>query len=166
MKDGFHKILAKQIEKFIDSTDKDADQLNDFLEAVDKTYKCLEEEKRVLTETLEKNSRELVEANKKLKEQVETQRGILEDLQAALIVLDEDNENLEKTEDPKYLSRVLVRIIAQHAQVEEQLKARTTEMEFINKSMIGRELKMVDLKKEIIELKKKLDQKSGKKNKE
>ena len=44
--------------------------------------------------------------------------------------------------------------ITKHKQAEENLSDRIKDLEFLNKSMVGRELKMVELKKELEELKK------------
>lgn len=48
--------------------------------------------------------------------------------------------------------------------IEKKVEERTEQLQKTNDFMIGRELKMVDLKNEIIELKKKLGNKSGKNN--
>jgi hypothetical protein len=46
----------------------------------------------------------------------------------------------------------------------EELSANKTEIEHTNNVMLGRELKMIDLKKEIYELKAELNHKKGKKD--
>ncbi len=48
------------------------------------------------------------------------------------------------------------------AQKTEELSSRVTELERVNKSMVGRELKMVELKKEIESLKKRIKNGNGK----
>ena len=59
-------------------------------------------------------------------------------------------ENLEKK-----LAEYAKRLEAKIAERTTELSDRVKELEFLNKTMVGRELKMVELKKEIKSLKKK-----------
>ena len=54
---------------------------------------------------------------------------------------------------------LLVRDVLKAKEMENQLKGRVDKLAEINRAMVGRELKMVELKKEIQELKDKLEQK-------
>lgn len=63
--------------------------------------------------------------------------------------------------DDKYSLQATVRDITEQKEIEEKLKKYTLELERFNKLAIGRELKMVELKKEIEELKKRLTHKNN-----
>ncbi len=148
-----HKLLARQIKKLLQGVDENDQQLKPFFEAISKAYDDYDADNKLLERTIELSSKELVEANDQLREQLKKQQTVLEDLKAALSVLAEDDQDVA-SDDLTFLSSKLVKLIAEHSQAEEQLKARTQEMELINKVMIGRELKMIELKKQIIKLSK------------
>lgn len=161
MFDGFSKLLKKQISKFFPDSSGVEEKVTKLLEEINQTYidfeKSIEDLKMAKMADEEKNKA----LQKELKYQSDKDKSILEDLKAALLVLDEDNPSVADADDTSFLSRVLVDLIAKHSQVEEKLKSRTQEMELLNKVMIGRELKMVELKKQIISLQNRVKELEG-----
>ncbi len=101
-----HKILERQIKKIFGSTDSIPKSLEAFLKLVDDAYKNADEDRLLIERSLEISSKELLEANSKMREEA----GVL--------------------------------------------KGNIGELEKMNQLMIDRELKMIELKKEIAILKK------------
>lgn len=65
-----HKILDKQIRKFFGKPDSIPDELHTLFENIDRTYKHLDEDRALLERSLELSSKELIEINSKLQQEI------------------------------------------------------------------------------------------------
>jgi len=105
-----HKLLERQIKKYLKTKDLSSDECQDFFKSVSDSYQHNDEDRELIERSLEISSRELGEKNKQLQDEI--------------------------------------------TQVMEQ----TQEMEKLNNLMIGREIKMIELKKQIAKLTEKINQ--------
>lgn len=67
-----HRILQRQVRKIFGESPELTPEVKRLLEAVDETYQHFDEDRKLIERSLELSSKELVESNRKLREEVET----------------------------------------------------------------------------------------------
>lgn len=76
---GLHRLLQRQVNKFLNAKSVDITQLQDFISAVNDAYRGFEEDHKHLERTLEVSSNELFKANAELKETKQNLEKIVEE---------------------------------------------------------------------------------------
>ena len=96
----YHKLLLRQIKKYLGEIQDLDEKTKAFLQAVDRTYWHNEQERKLLERSMELSSKELTLANEKLRLEAENQKLILNKLKEALWNLRTEDSDLKK-EDAK-----------------------------------------------------------------
>ena len=109
-----HKLLARQIRKFLSANLAEDDSLSNFLEAISKSYTDNDSKLEMMQRSTIISSQELSDANDNLRETAEAQKKIIESLERSIAVLNTNNSNLissdkqnEKIYDPLALAQKL-----------------------------------------------------------
>lgn len=81
-----HRLLQRQVSKFLDEKKFDINSLEDFITAVNNAYHGFEEDHRQLERTLEVSSNELFKANAELRETKQNLEKIIEERTREIVV--------------------------------------------------------------------------------
>ncbi|MBS1778246.1 MAG: PAS domain S-box protein [Bacteroidetes bacterium] len=95
----FNKLLRRQLVKlFGDNAEKVSAELKDFLKVVSESYDHYEKDRRMLERSIEISSKEMIELNNRLKQEVEEDnKAIYQSLQESLFNLNEEQEEKKIT---------------------------------------------------------------------
>lgn len=126
-----HRVLERQIKRFLGvvKVDELDPKWRALLESISVTYDHADEDRRLLTHSLELSSKEFVALNKKLRDE----NSIVEE------------KVRERTQDLEHEKKNLL-------ELQKNIMERQNELERINNLMVNRELRMVELKQRIQEL--------------
>lgn len=116
-----NKLLERQVKKTFGDLSRVPQNLLPFLEIVSQAYDGFEEDRNLMERSLELSSQELTETNKKLRQEAETQKAILESLREATATLKPSKgtgEWLTTKEDAVSLARSLSKLIAEEKALE------------------------------------------------
>ncbi|UPT65271.1 MAG: PAS domain S-box protein [Sphingobacteriales bacterium JAD_PAG50586_3] len=91
-----HRLLQRQVSKFLDEKKFDMNSLEDFITAVNNAYQGFEEDHRQLERTLEVSSNELFKANAELRETKQNLEKIIEERTREIVAA---NKQLAKSEE-------------------------------------------------------------------
>jgi two-component system, OmpR family, sensor histidine kinase VicK len=87
-----HRSLERQIKKSLPSLDLASPQWGDFLKAIDQSYRHFDEDRKLISRSLDLSSKELVEVNEKIAKEKAKDDIILESIGDALIITDEKGQ--------------------------------------------------------------------------
>lgn len=116
-----NKLLERQVRKTFGDLSKVPQNLLPFLEIVSRAYDGFEQDRDLMERSLELSSQELTDANKKLRQEADTQKAILESLREATATLKPGKgtgEWLTTKEDAVSLARSLSKLIAEEKALE------------------------------------------------
>ena len=133
-----NNLLLRLVKKHLGNPEKLDDKLKTFLEAVDRSYEHCEEERLILTRSMELSSDELFRANEKLRYEAEKHKVILDKLKDTLWNLQRDKTKFgkNKLEDQDVVSIVdsLKQQILQKKRAESALKESEEKFRLITSS--------------------------------
>ena len=84
-----HRTLERQIKKFLPGADAASAQWQNFFKSVDETYNHFDDDRKLMSRSLELSSKEQVEANDKIAKEKAKDDIILESIGDALVITDE-----------------------------------------------------------------------------
>ncbi len=117
-----NKLLERQVRKTFGDLAKVPQNLLPFLDIVSQAYDGFEDDRNLIERSLELSSQELTDINKRLREEAETQKAILESLRQATAVLKPtegvSKEWLTTKKEAVELARDLTKLIAEEKQLE------------------------------------------------
>tara|TARA_R110002012_G_scaffold320402_2_gene543897 strand:+ start:6969 stop:8030 length:1062 start_codon:yes stop_codon:yes gene_type:complete len=87
-----HSLLKRQVRKYLPENLNDSEEINVFLEAIDKSYSDYDDKANMVQRAMNLSSDELFQANKALRVEAESQRKILNILEKAIEVLNSSND--------------------------------------------------------------------------
>ena len=98
-----HKLLVRQIRKFLPDTSAENSLFTSFMKAVSKSYDDYDSKLEILQRSTIISSKELSEANENLRERAESQKKIIESLERSIASLNTNFENQidQKLQDDK-----------------------------------------------------------------
>jgi light-regulated signal transduction histidine kinase (bacteriophytochrome) len=88
-----HKLLARQIRKFLPDSSVEDSVLTNFLQAISKSYQDNDSKLEILQRSTIISSKELSEANDNLRQRAESQKKIIESLERSIASLNTNFEN-------------------------------------------------------------------------
>ncbi|AWV99094.1 response regulator [Arcticibacterium luteifluviistationis] len=95
-----HKLLQKQIRKFIDGDNVNLDGLDDFFTAVNNSYASFDRDKKITEHAFQVSEREYQEVMDNLKKENELKKASIQKVKHTLIELDSKNASfLDESED-------------------------------------------------------------------
>ncbi|MFT3919890.1 PAS domain S-box protein [Cloacibacterium sp.] len=124
MEDTFHKLLNRQINKYLSEDCKKNSQFQNFIQAIDNSYKAFERDKELMNHAFYESEQEYNQINKKLKEEYELKEQSIENLYKSLQVLEEDFEDSsihEKEDDLLFVSNYLNKQLEKTKKAEKEL---------------------------------------------
>lgn len=103
-----HKLLQRQIDKYLKPAGGMPEALAAFLKAVSESYDHYEKDRKMLERSIELSSKEMIELNKQLRNEAEeNSRMVYEKLKESLVLLnDENDEVLPADADPYKLFQI------------------------------------------------------------
>jgi len=121
----FHKLLARQIRKYLGANPPDGENISAFLDAVNDSYAHYEKDRELLDRSSGIAFQELAEAASRLKKEAEMRRAAIQNLKQALETLRSSSEDLEQLEfDESHLvdlAEVIRGQIGKRRQAEEKM---------------------------------------------
>ena len=146
-----NKLLKRQIEKHLGAKYPIDAELKSFYGAINDAYDSFDEDRKMTEHSLEISSNELLENNRQLQADAKKQEEVLYNIRSVISELipdqNEGKNSLSSEDEIVSLSSYLKRIMKEHSE-------RVHEIEKLNDIMVGRELKMIELKKKIVEYEK------------
>lgn len=128
-----NKLLERQVRKTFGDLAKVPQNLLPFLELVSQAYDGFEEDRDLMERSLELSSQELIDTNKRLREEAKTQKAIVASLRNATSALrpkeNSSKEWLTTREEAIYLAASLSKLIEEEKQYEKQLEFAKTKAE-------------------------------------
>jgi PAS domain S-box-containing protein len=126
---NFSKLLTRQINRKYGSVDKLPDELKEFIQIVNETYKNFDDDIQLLENSIEISSQELRDAYQKQKQDAETERNTLQKIQEAISAINDSNHAVFQEYDPNpndsnSLLNSLIKLIAEHKHTTEVLHQR------------------------------------------
>ncbi|MEP7168418.1 MAG: ATP-binding protein [Bacteroidota bacterium] len=136
----FNKLLERQISKYLGEQKNIPSKMLALLEAVSDSYNHFEKDRNILQRTMELNSAELSEANKKLKEEAEENKLVFKKLRESLMLLREEDPGSNEIfgeNDLKMVSiaELLKNESTKRKEAETRLKEYLNDLEKINKEL-------------------------------
>ncbi len=129
-----NKLLERQLKKLYGDIGKVPSGISSLLESISNTYDGFDQDRDLTIRSLELSSSELLEANKKIREEAERQKAILEALRSATAALrpssDSKKDWLTSADEVMYLAKSLSELIGEQKKHEKELeesKAHTEE---------------------------------------
>lgn len=135
----FHKLLKRQIDKYLSEDCKNHPQFSSFINAVNESYKSFERDKDLMNHVFKQSEEEYNEINESLKNENILKQKSISNLYEAIKILDPSVEN--NSEDLTELS----------SYVSEQLKKRIFLQEQLNKQLEFQNL-LMDISSEYINI--------------
>ncbi len=83
-----HRTLERQIKKFLPGVSTAAEEWKKFFQSIDETYRHFDDDRKLISRSLELSSTELVEVNEKIAREKARNEIILESIGDALVVID------------------------------------------------------------------------------
>ncbi|MEO9893038.1 ATP-binding protein [Aurantibacter sp.] len=99
-----HKLLARQIRKFLPTQWAEQESLTTFLEAISKSYADNDSKLEVVQRSTVISSQELSEANEILRERAESQKKVIESLERSIASLSTDTNGTTKVNSEEHVS--------------------------------------------------------------
>jgi len=87
-----HKLLVRQIRKFLSAKLAEDKSLSDFLEAISKSYADNDSKLEMVQRSTILSSQELSEANDNLRETADAQKKVIESLERSIAVLNTNSD--------------------------------------------------------------------------
>ncbi len=151
-----NKLLKRQIEKHLGENYEINTELKSFFSAISDAYDSFDDDKKMTERSLELSSNELLENNRQLHDDAEKQKEALYNIRSVISELipnqNREKKSLSSEDEIVSLSKYLKKIMKEQSE-------KVDEVEKLNDIMVGRELKMIELKKKIVEYKKAMVQK-------
>ncbi|UUC44353.1 PAS domain-containing hybrid sensor histidine kinase/response regulator [Flavobacterium cerinum] len=86
----YHKLLQKQIIKYLPKTLRQHNDMNQFLDAIDATYQTYEKEKNIMHHAFQESEKEYNEVNESLKKEYELKKRSIDNLYESLQQINEE----------------------------------------------------------------------------
>ena len=120
----YHRLLQRQIKKCLGNSPKIPAEIELLLEAISQSYYHNETDRNLIERSMEISSQELTEANRKLRQEAESQNIILNKLKESVKALQPADEEATDLEESNIFSIVesLKRQIEKRKEAEENLK--------------------------------------------
>jgi PAS domain S-box-containing protein len=131
MENTFHKLLNRQIKKHLTEECYNNPHFQNFITAVDASYKSFERDKELMNHAFSESEKEYNLINKQLKDEYELKKQSIENLHDSLTVLQEDFKDLiihEDEDDLLFVSKYLNKQLENTKKAEKEL---TTTLELL-----------------------------------
>lgn len=118
-----HKLLERQVKKYLPLEFLKDDKITDFLEAVNQSYFAFERDQELMNHAFLESEKEYNLINKNLKEEYDLKRESIANLYKSIVALEEESvdEDLRKEEDILFISKYLNQQIEKKKQIEKDL---------------------------------------------
>lgn len=126
-----HKLLQKQVKKYLSEIDISQPLVNDFINSINQSYLAFERDRELMNHAFIQSEKEYNEINDSLKEEYNLKKQSIANLYNSLKVLEYDvdtNRKDEDTDDLLYISEYLNRQVAKRKKIEKDL---TTTVELL-----------------------------------
>lgn len=126
-----HKLLQKQVKKYLSEIDISQPLVNDFINSINQSYLAFERDRELMNHAFIQSEKEYNEINDSLKEEYNLKKQSIANLYNSLKVLEYDvdtNRRDEDTDDLLYISEYLNRQVAKRKKIEKDL---TTTVELL-----------------------------------
>ena len=128
-----NRLLDRQIKKFLGSTGSIAKGSEPLFKAINDAYDSFDTDRDLMERSLDLSSQELIEANRLLRREADSQKVIMDKLKVAITAIESDStrflKGLTSENDLTYLSNVLVRLINEHKYVAQEREALIEKLE-------------------------------------
>jgi signal transduction histidine kinase len=136
----FNKLLERQFSKYLGEQKDIPPKLLAFLEAVSDSYDHYEKDRSILKRTMELNSSELTELNKKLREETEENKLVFNKLRESLVMLRDEEITSKEVFEPGNLKLLSIAELLKNEsrkrkEAEAKLKEYLGDLEKINKEL-------------------------------
>ncbi|MBU2037296.1 hypothetical protein KJ866_03820 [Patescibacteria group bacterium] len=154
-----HYLLARQIKRVFGDKFKSSPKLEVFLKAISNTYDNYDKDRKFLEHSFDLSSKEFLELHHKVLKLLREQKAEKESVEQKII------ERTQELQEAKAVLEIKVEARTRELKeiadsLDEQVKERTKELEEkmadlkkFQKLSVGRELKMIELKKEVKKIK-------------
>ncbi|MEA3437264.1 MAG: histidine kinase dimerization/phospho-acceptor domain-containing protein, partial [Thermodesulfobacteriota bacterium] len=113
-----NRLLERQIKKFLGSAGSIAKESEPLFKAINDAYDSFDTDRDLMERSLDLSSQELIEANRLLRREADSQKAIMDKLKVAITAIGFDSarflEGLTSENDIIHLTNVLVRLINEH----------------------------------------------------
>lgn len=118
-----HKLLERQIKKYLPSELLEKDTIKDFLEVVNQSYFAFERDQELMNHAFTESEKEYHQINSSLKEEYDLKRESIANLYKSIVALEDESveEEWKKEEDILFISKYLNQQIEKKKQIEKDL---------------------------------------------
>lgn len=121
-----HKLLLKQIKKYLPPELLDSGKLDLFLEAVNKSYQYYDFDSEIQNRAFELSEKEYQQLTRKLEAEVSSKRQSIEQLKTTILSIDNNRFVYNESDDLLYVSAYLKELLEQRKDAEQSLLESAT----------------------------------------